>query len=394
VRRAGTAQTVGVAILSVTLLSGCGGAPHAARATTGPPSERPSVSADTLARVVLQPDEAPAGTAYFKAQSGPQSVEDLLHSGSGVHEAQQQLRRTGFQKAYRALFVGAATGPGTSATQRSLASFAVSFRDAAAAQQAQVILGDAISGARTDLKPVPATGLGAGARGFSAPLPALNGSTFYYSWVRGSAVLMVIDSGGSTATSPTTSLATARQVDAVAARAAGAGETSSLVLPADRAPRGTVLAKAKSGPQPVRKFGGGDTATRLRALGARSAYANLFQTPQLVKPPKRNPSDRSNVVSSQAQAYDIAAHASAAYRLLVGRERKLFEGHPVTAAPSNGLGAEATGFRYVDKKPDGDVVGIAYYWREANAVYILSVVGDPAFSTVENARALARKMGS
>lgn len=384
-----TAMAVAVA------LAGCGSHATAAKhqRAGSTPTASPTVTNVQLANAVLGAADAPPGTTYLKKQSGRQSLADVLHSGKDAAANQAKLRASGFRDAYRSLFLGTPSTADLGANQRTLGSYALVFPDAAAARKVAKLLAASTRSSGTSVHALADPRLGEESIALQSPLPSLGGSTFYYSWVQGSAVRVLLDGGGPQGTDARSSLALARRLAATPGSAPGSDTPAgSLVLQRAEAPARTSYDGAKSGPRTAADFGG--LSRTLIRLKMRSAYAALFRTSGLTQQ-KSNGSSPTNVVSSQAQRYTSVTNASRAYHVFVDRQKKLFQGHrEATDVDSNGLGSEGYGFRYVDKKAGGDIVGIGYFWRVGNLVLSLSVVGSPKFATETQARALAEKVDS
>ncbi|GAB3667448.1 hypothetical protein GCM10027596_36500 [Nocardioides korecus] len=388
---------VGLLTLTIALTgTGCGSHstanPNQASSNSSPGATSSNSTAATnvtLAKAVLTPGEAPAGTSYLKKDSGPQSLTDVFHDSKDAPALRAKLKASGFRGAYRTLFVGTPGLSSLGAAQRSVANFSLVFGTPAAAAKGRTRLDSAIkvTGSAT---PLPDPHLGTSDTAFKAPLAQLHGSTYYYSWQQGPVVRVLIDAGGTHGTSATTSLALARTIAAHPATNPATATAKSLVLQPTEAPHGTQYVAAKSGPRNASDFGQPSVAADLSKLGLTSAYSALFLSPGLAHPQPGRTSAPTNVVSSQAQAYDNDTDASRAYHVFIDRQRKTLQGHPATLLTDNTLGTERFGFKYVDHKPTGDITGISYYWREHNLVLSISVVGSPTFATDAATRALAK----
>ncbi|MCW2867108.1 MAG: hypothetical protein JWR20_1296 [Marmoricola sp.] len=387
---------LGVA-LTIPTTAGCGGSEPAARTPGSANTARttPSTGDDTaggarLKDAVLTRDQAPAGTKYVAQQSGPQSLEDLLHTGSDAAQARAALQEAGYEGAYRSLFQGTVGLARFAAGQRSVASFALVFPSADAARRGRALLDRTAAASGTGARRLPAPGLGQASTAIQAEVTQLRGSSFYYSWQQGTTVRALIDAGGSTATDASASLALARRT---AARSPGnAPVARQLVIPGSSAPAGTAFQPSRSGPRRASEFGTPGTAKALVRLGLRTAYASLFQSSGLVKPRAGKNAAVTNLVSSSAQAYDSAAHASDAYHLFLARTRATFEGQRFSTVDSSGLGAEGAGFQYLDESQGRKVNGVRFLWRSGDRVLDLAVVGSAAFAQEKVARALANEV--
>lgn len=396
---------VGIVVLSA-ILTGCGtsgsvttaGATHSSDSGASAPAGSlstggsPAVSA-ALKDAVLRATDAPAGTTYVAQQSGPQSLEDVLHTGNDPAAARAQLQRTGYEGAYRSFFQGAEGLSALTAVQRSVATFALVFPTPDAASRARTQLDTTAKASGLNTRSLPDPRLGDASTAVQSDVAQLHGASFYYSWQQGTAVRVLIDIGGQSATNQTASLALARRMAASPAAAATATTpASALVLQRADGPRGTIYSAAQSGPRKSSDFGSAKVGTSLAGLGLRSAYATLFLTPGLANPGTGTNSVVTDLVSSSAQKYQTASDASSAYHVFLDREKQLFQGQKVAVLDSNGLGSEGAGFSYSDQSQGRTVTGVRFLWRSGDFFLDLALAGSPTFATVQAARALADKV--
>jgi hypothetical protein len=168
-----------------------------------------------------------------------------------------------------------------------------------------------------------------------------------------------------------------------------------VLTPAD-APADTALVAARSGARTLAQFAPApaDAAT-LHRLSFVAGYTRQYLSPGLAKPTSTAPATarQSNYIASQAQHYDGPADAQRAYVLFRARELKLLGSQAVRLATPQ-LGPDATGLRYVDHRPTGDLIGYAYFWRHGAFLLTLFDVGTSGFASTNAALGLARTMAT
>lgn len=174
---------------------------------------------------MLQTGQAPAGTQYLAAASGPQSRQQLVKGDKGAAKEIGLLTQDGFRDAHLSLFAGARLTPVAAAqSSNEVASEAQRYRDVAGAQRAYLLFsarGKRLLGGRAVV--IPTSGLGSDSSAFRYVLHPSAGSTgdligYAYIWRQGTLVLSLFAFGDSTFA---TTAATGRLARTMVANAGG-----------------------------------------------------------------------------------------------------------------------------------------------------------------------------
>lgn len=381
--------------------TGCSGqsrhpnAPVAAGSSSVPAPPSSNGPSGTPAGIVLGAADAPPGTTYLPKASGPQSLESLVKGDQDATRETTLLRAAGFSGAYLGVFRGLQL---SQATQKGhfTASFVVVFGSADAAVAGLRILGPTAASTGQSSTPVPTTGLGSHAQGLRLQLSAFPGQSYLFAWAQDNTVRILIDAGGTGIVQEPAALALAQRV---AAQRRGttstAADAAALVLAPADAPRDTTLIAKRSGPRTASQFTKkAADSKQLTQLGYVAGYARQYLSAGLAHPTTSGgPGQQGNYLASEAQAYTNTQSAQRAFAVFRAREDKLF-GTKATRVDTSELGAQSTGYRYVDKRPTGDLTGYAFYWVRGSNVLTLFDVGTAAFASHDTALRLARLMDS
>lgn len=363
---------------------GAGIGPSSSSGVSGPSRLVPS-------RIVLQRGDAPPGTVYQRAGSGPQNLDALVRGDKDAVKEKALLRSAGFSGSYLSLFTGLQL-PATVRQGHLVESFAAIFASPSAAQQALRSMITDLSATGHSLVHLPASGLPADAVALRADLTTINGHSYFYGWTAGNAALMLIDAGGNQAVDSATSLQLANQMArGIPNGAHPASDVRALVLPRGAAPLGTRYDASRSGRKTATDLASTATgAATLKRLGFKAGYVTAFLSPGFLHPTRSRPTTggQGDFVASQVQRYRSAQDAHRAYELFCGREQRLF-GSRMHLLRTTGLGSDVTAFQYVDPKSTGDIYGFGYFWRRANLVLSLFDVGTADFARQPEAQKLA-----
>lgn len=391
-----------IAVVLAGALTGCSHRPHPAAtgggSGTGGSTSTAAAGSGPLvpAKIVLQRTEAPAGTVYQQAGSGPQDLSALVRGDKDAAKEEALLRSAGFTDAYLALFTGLQL-PQSVQQGHLVESFAAVFASPSAAGSGLSTLVDELSGTGHNLTPVATTGLPSGAVGVRSELTTISGHSYFYGWTKSNAAFLLISSGGDQAVDANSSLAVAAQLaGATPAGPFPASAAKDLVLPADQAPVGTSYDASRSGAKTAAQLSTkAATANKLSALGLKGAYVSAFLSPGFLHPTSSAPTTggQGDFVASQAQRYQSADAAQRAYQLFQQREQQLF-GSRMHVLSSSEFGPDGTVFQYVDPKNTGDIYGFGFFWRRGNLVLSLFDVGSSSFASEPEARKLAQLMDS
>ena len=391
-----------VAALVAVASTGCSHRPHPAATPggsgTGSSASSAAVGSGPLvpSRIVLQRSEAPTGTVFQQAGSGPQDLAALVRGDKDAAKEEALLRSAGFTDAYLALFTGLQL-PQSVQQGHLVESFAAVFASPSAAGSGLSTLVDELSGTGHNLTPVATTGLPSGAVGLRSELTTISGHSYFYGWTNSNAAFLLISSGGDQAVDANSSLAVAAQLaGSTPAGPYSASGVKSLVLQADQAPVGTSYDPSRSGSKTAAQLASKPaTAKTLTTLGLKAAYVSAFLSPGFLHPISSAPTNggQGDFVASQVQRYQSADAAQRAYQLFQQREQQLF-GSRMHVLSSSEFGPDATVFQYVDPKNTGDIYGFGFFWRRANLVLSLFDVGSSTFASEPQARKLAQLMDS
>lgn len=344
--------------------------------------------------MVLHSADAPSGTKYVANASGPQSVQQLVKGDKDSAKEVSLLKQAGFRDAYLSVFTGLQL-PASVTGGHFVESFAVVFGSAASAIKGVDVLTRSASANDQRQGSTSAAGLGAHARGIRYSISTFPGDSFLFAWAQGDTVRLLIDGGGTGVVTAGAALGLAHRVFAApTAGATGAALAPKAVLSPGDAPGDTELIAARSGPRTLAQFApaAADAAT-LHRLGFVAGYTRQYLSAGLAHPSSAPSATakQSNYIASQAQRYDNPADAQRAYVLFRGRELTLLGGQ-AARLPTPSLGPDATGLRYVDHRPTGDLIGYAYFWRRGSFLLTLFDVGTSGFASTATALRLARTM--
>lgn len=413
-----TIGLLAAAALSASVTAGCtsstGGAGHASGSGTpagaaapagtasagsvGSAGSTPPVTAGTGSIVskqaVLRPADAPAGTRYLASASGPRTIADLVKGDQDAAKESALLHKAGFQNAYLSILTGLQL-PESVLRGHLVASFAVVFGTPSAAVTGLGVLARTAAATATKPTPVAVSQLGPHVQALHIQLNTFAGDSYLICWQQHNTVRVLVDAGGTGVVSLADATRLAHTVAAADDRQVTAEDAPKLVLQPAAAPADTTLAAARSGSRTVTQFAPAkaDTA-RLRQLGFAAGYVNQYLSAGLASPhPPSTQSSRrqSDYIASEAQQYSSHGAAKQAYTLFSSREQRLLRGQAATV-PLTGLGPDAGGFRYVDHKRGGDLIGYAYFWCEGNLMLTLFDVGTTSFATPATAQHLAALM--
>jgi hypothetical protein len=282
----------------------------------------------TVAQLVLQRGDAPAGTTYQKTGSGPQTLDALVRGDKDATKEKALLQQAGFRTSYLSIFT-ALQLPDTVKQGQIAQSYAAIFPTPAAARAAATRMADSVSGTGTNVVRIPTSGLPADAVALQADLTTISGHSYLYVWTTHNAVSVLINAGGSAFVDAIHALALAVSI----ARSAPvrskyrAVDAAVLVLHRGAAPNGTAFAPSRSGAKKPTDIAATQAqASALTRLGLRAVYANAFLSPGFLKPPTTPTAagSKGNFIASQAQRYRSAAAAHRAYQLFRDREARLF----------------------------------------------------------------------
>ncbi|MCW2681918.1 MAG: hypothetical protein JWM62_3319 [Frankiales bacterium] len=397
--RASNAGRVALTLLAAALLVACSGQGASPEPSGGATA---SAAAPDLSAIVLQPAEAPVGTTYLDQASGPRSLDKLLSGDQDAAQEKALLEEAGFEGAHLSVFTGGST-PAAVEQAHVVDSFAVVFPSAGAASAGLEVLSRLVAASATSSTSFAAPSLGERGRGYELTLPNLAGPSFAFTWQQENTARVLVEAGGAGVVTQELALSRAAELARAGPRGpVGADSVGALVLQPGAAPKGTALAPKLSGRRTAKEFAAAEADNRrLTELGFQSGYVNRFLSPGLLEatvstpapPETATPTRDGNYIASQAQQYATSEDATSAYTLFKGRQDKIFDGR-AELLDSAFLGPNSVGYRYVDERPTGDLIGHAYFWQVDRYVLSLFDVGTARFSSEPKAQRLAKIMQS